>query len=805
MQLSIHHSIRSLFITAFLLLAGISDVSAQKPAFVIDGKGRVDNAVPHVGKKHIFRGTFEPGFPDTADFSKANEDARAAHRVKLIKHIEVTLKKFDSVEYFRLGYNEIWTTASVDKFRADLVLIDSQLKKSVYNQQLTRSSNLWILDSVLAQIFNGEPGISVDTTASSEELYRATVKQVLYSNLFLTSYYNATIAANGNAEIKELDSARFYTDAEKLKKLYEPFTKLNVLIKDTMDAMDLLALYEMDAQFDTTFDKTYQYALLKKPIVQQWMWFNEGKPLFNPMDVIAKRTSIAAQSTKGATLYNAYVDSLISRQINRDTVPRFEQFDDLVRRIKTGDSIYGKTGAKTVPDAADIEKLSTTSEVVNEIRIPRYVKDDRFSGVYVHQFSSDNELVVKSYEPIPTDHKYVIAVHNTPKGVKSVLHKADHDTIADVSPFQEEMDSIATRVGSAVSIALPGLEAITGVISKFPKSVTNYAADISTYTLPNIGSNTQKAMSYITPNSTYSVRNYFWVAFASLVLPDYDYPFLNKNEKDAMLNATKTKFSPLVESASDVTNEQIFKDAAKHYDSLFKELLRTTVQPRLVKETRKDSTMLKMVLNASQITSLEVPELEPREETTSRYYSTIHRTEMPELAGSLHYQVLQVAKDTVTIHEFKYKTGRRHRVTVGAGLAFSNAVINEKTDAGGTITINKKEEPVHFMVSVHLYPFQKGLFLQDRRFIDTKKWLSRFNVMGGIAIPAPLKNLYLGAGYNFGPGLVVTGGYHFYQYTSYAVKNDQIEHESVSFERTPFVAVSIDPATIVKLFNIFNN
>jgi hypothetical protein len=96
--------------------------------------------------------------------------------------------------------------------------------------------------------------------------------------------------------------------------------------------------------------------------------------------------------------------------------------------------------------------------------------------------------------------------------------------------------------------------------------------------------------------------------------------------------------------------------------------------------------------------------------------------------------------------------------------------------------------------------------MQDPNFFYNKRYcaLSRVNIFAAVSIPKPLENFYTGLGYDVGPGLRITAGVDFYKYTNYHIVNGKIASQSTYYKPAfPFVAVGIDPVSLVNALNIF--
>jgi len=115
-------------------------------------------------------------------------------------------------------------------------------------------------------------------------------------------------------------------------------------------------------------------------------------------------------------------------------------------------------------------------------------------------------------------------------------------------------------------------------------------------------------------------------------------------------------------------------------------------------------------------------------------------------------------------------------------------------------SLANETQQFRMVLGLHTY-FGKGLFLQDNHFSIK---LPRWSVFTGVGIPKPLDNFYLGAGVDLVPGLKLVTGAHFYKYTKYTFRNDQLLDKVNTYKLAgPFVSLNIDPPSFLKAIGLF--
>ena len=74
----------------------------------------------------------------------------------------------------------------------------------------------------------------------------------------------------------------------------------------------------------------------------------------------------------------------------------------------------------------------------------------------------------------------------------------------------------------------------------------------------------------------------------------------------------------------------------------------------------------------------------------------------------------------------------------------------------------------------------------------------------GVGIPDPLGNVYFGISGDLLPGLKLTTGAHIVKNNKYLIQNNRIIEETLRYQfGGPFIALQIDPASLINVLNIF--
>jgi len=170
-----------------------------------------------------------------------------------------------------------------------------------------------------------------------------------------------------------------------------------------------------------------------------------------------------------------------------------------------------------------------------------------------------------------------------------------------------------------------------------------------------------------------------------------------------------------------------------------------------------------------------------------------------------------VVTDTKTKAEIKrkdsYKTAPAHwiRGSLGIGYVFESFRRSDAAVSNGAITVTPDEDQVRLIMGLHFYPYPI-LLADDRNIFNMKGWKqvrTRLSLFAGVSYPKPLYNLHAGVSVDIWTGVQVTGGAHFYRYTSYKVINNQLVDQSSKYvSNGGFVSLTIEPVTFAKLIGL---
>lgn len=235
----------------------------------------------------------------------------------------------------------------------------------------------------------------------------------------------------------------------------------------------------------------------------------------------------------------------------------------------------------------------------------------------------------------------------------------------------------------------------------------------------------------------------------------------------------------------------------------------------LIKKLREDNLYLGISIQLADTASLPPHRVKPLLDTDPVWHTELAATTLSDSTKTYVYKLQDVppkgsTDEPVSFASFSYKTGKRHIIQFSAGLAYSFRPVRttELNTTGGQLTYSTTDTRFRVFAGVNIYPLRKGVFLQDKTFTglrtgNPRNFQSRLNVQLAVGIPRPLDNVYLGLGYDLGPGIRLNSGVHLHGYTAYEVANNRVLTQGTTYDAVPYLAVGIDPVTFVKSLVFF--
>lgn len=762
-----------------------------------------------------------------------------------IKQLMDSMKEInsDAVEFYTTFYNDPDRSSITDTF----TILANKLEVSIdhhtpYAITFLPTSIYYPLDTEICKIQERQY-VAVDTVAETDLwTYQVRIKDP--AKLFLLNYYNQIKKSKDNSIIEK---NRHISDLKKLSDDgSDKAAKIQALLENKhLTADQLIELYNYNDEKPIAIE-SYFIA----PWFRQFMWLTGGKFTTVPLGFT---------DDKGLFIYPPKLD--------KDNEERYKLFLEAANKKYLHDSNdvnkyklaildnYSKKDLFT--DSTDIKKLISANrkaqneflnivDLITKIHVPVSNAGQLSQYRFYSAFDSSQKNKQTNLKPMTVDDVVIVTINNIPSGSRANLSKKSSTPIKDISPATEGLNTVISTLGQTITGANGIVGILTGPLSalnatpKYVNDVVNRNRDRDGDGVPDdqdacpdvrglsrfhgcpdtdgIGipdSNSKEEMEHTKKTMTSKC----WKDIKAKVQIDQVAVYEKLHKGIAIITPKREieeayfkktfEQDPIFSNGSLTCEELKEKISSLYIDHLINETIAPsilkTIRPKLEKKVKNLNYMARILATSSA----PLPGgLKPTGNTEPDYHSEIISTDLIDSATKWKYEVQRISgKDTLKLGTINYKTGKRYRLQASIGLTYTFQEVSQNTvsDANGKITINTVKEQYGVAAAVHFYPFGKGLFLQDASFFGTGHNIAgRINIMAGIDFRKIPDNVYLGVGYDLGPGIRINTGVRLYKYNNYEVKNNQIVNTQLSYKAAfPFIYLGIDPVAFVNAINIF--
>ena len=158
-------------------------------------------------------------------------------------------------------------------------------------------------------------------------------------------------------------------------------------------------------------------------------------------------------------------------------------------------------------------------------------------------------------------------------------------------------------------------------------------------------------------------------------------------------------------------------------------------------------------------------------------------------------------KEVESKHPFagSFSHYKRKYVQLYAGVNVSLTSVNKVVIDEEATSIDPiiESQPLQATAGLKIYPF--GSVIEDNRFLAASRY--RFHIVGGMSIPKPFDNLYVGLGYDIIPGLSMHCNVQFFKTKEYIISNGAVESSRNIYKPAINVGIGVDATLFVKAFN----
>lgn len=707
------------------------------------------------------------------ELKKSSDELLKNYRKTVMAKIEETVKVLeDTSAYIRTFYTDLWGGNFLAQYKNDL----DSIQKALTGNNLIDVNKLHFLKQLAgalnSHLLGGNQFVyDLDTTTNSIDL----IAHEKF-NQFVLDYYEKSVV-----DFPLLTAEHHISLTARLRHYIVLADTLLRGFRDLKEGYNPRLYRKMDTFSSTLRQWMEERGGLKSYVkgnwFKNWLWFRGGILKFNPLDFTTDellRNEPAFDVIKSVK-FDTYINEVIERYIKLDTFgTRINDYKKILAQQGTGNTVFSfKNRLDSIQQVNDAfnKKILVTKRTLNKVKIPAAGSFFTFSatGALVND-SKESDALVATLKDGQTK---TMVLHNIPAGAKGVLSEKS-SFLLDRSLFQQGMDDVFGQIGELAKL-VSTLSGYTGLLDQFlPKSFPKPTA---------INSDGQ---SLISSNCS------LWNKMENSILTrgtDVDTIFF-RQAFEALQRSTGTDCPP--------ANK--LPEALNAYYKLLDEY-RDTMYARLQKDSADMKVLTQIFLNSS----MPVKKLTPRPEKEPAFYSSILTTKAIDSTKKQTVTILAVkGKDSTEVHKFSYNVGKRKYVQLSAGLAYTFTPFSqtEATAENGGITIKNKAQQYRLVAGLSVYP--GGLVSVRNEFISPANWKERLHLFIGVGIPRPLDNIYLGPGWDFGPGLRLVGGWHIIRQNQYEIINNVITEERRQYKSGGlFVSLQIDPVSLIKLFDAF--
>lgn len=743
-------------------------------------------------------------------------------------------------------YRILWGSPYFSDVCTDLLAIRAKLERGSYKQDIAPNRPYYDLDVLISALYQ-KKDYYTPLTLSDKTQCTFTLKRTDPLGDLLVTYYNQKMKNLKNQLIvsnnKLGDMEKMADESRLIMDKCNQYLSTSYLNGTTWS--DLNELYNFAVAKDTRLQEYFRC-----PWFGQWIWYTAGKLTTTPLGFTGDdqiRISMQDLDKEKMLMFEKYVSHENELFNNADSI-----IDVTVYKKAVLDN-WGKGKALFLDSVTYKEHLADNKkkredflgykEYVCNITVP-YKEKKPLSHYLV--YSSDDVASagkVKKLNPVTNNDDVVVTVCNIPNGNSAAMVKKAADDIDDTPPVAVEFAD-ATKT---LSSALNSLTGIQGAIIAFldnqnrqrdqqvvqlqkasvipppvplppppPPPAMQEEKHIALFKdtdndgIPDIHENMKShhQLTEVQINDIIGQVNNYHLA----LLREFESDFPGVKAEIEKIKFENSRIKALIIAHRGLPYEILLEDVQSAYrKSIIQGELAQIISPFAKEKIRSKRENIAEALTIIREQQPPIEKLEAKEKKEPAFHNEIMIAENMEKAKEMKYDIVTLSstkKDTVKLKTITFKTAKRHfiQASVGITYSFSSARVNKVTTDKGNVTITTKEEQYGVAAMLHIYPLSGGVFLQDKSFCG-HNWTNikgRMNITAGIDFRKVPDNVYLGVGYDFGPGIRVSTGAHFYKYTKYELINNQIADQGDIYKVAfPYIYLGIDPIVLVNTLNIF--
>lgn len=716
-------------------------------------------------------------FDNLKDIDKENKiKARSVllEKVKEARRIIVSTRYKQAAHLF---YMRLWDNDSIHILsyldHISETLHDGKISKKPSDQEKNFNDvfNKYLSDDIISSFY-----IKVNETTNSIEFYQ---RDLL--NSFLIDFINLIFISAGNTTKTSLHKEKYVESTYGLleqkkefdnqyKIVFERYKNMNQFDSTFYDS--IIQLHNLFESHNSEFSKAIK--LLKDNMFIDFFWLNGGNIRFNPFDITTEK--LIRLKPDYNLLAKPYSDSIFNFPLSPILETRYDSIASLLS--------YNDTSAYKTDQLLNSVLFSNDSSFYFNLSNQTEIK-----------FSNESKTLDDS---LRVGQKKHILLHNIPFSKTPGISEQEK-FYDDKSPFQIGFDTVVAQFGELgkLYIKFTSFAPILDFIGKQNLTAPNHKIQFN-----KISNGVNLDSSIDNTKSIPPVKSLKLKPFTFSYSKDSD------NFNDVLILALKSR------SVFDKTIfDQIFHEKItfgnvhnklKVYEKLINEYF-SRITNQAINQLRLDSFYLASVIDIYNKSTAPQFAVNKIIDTNALYFTKLLETKPSKKAITKDITVFSFnKKDTSVIQKFTYDVHQYYRVKFSAGIAYTVTPFNQSvaTESNGSISVVNDIRLYRFLVGVHYYFLGKGLFNQSNKFLNPL--CERLSLYLGVGIPDPLGNVYFGISGDLLPGLKLTTGAHIVKNNKYLIQNNRIIEETLRYQfGGPFIALQIDPASLINVLNIF--
>jgi hypothetical protein len=565
------------------------------------------------------------------------------------------------------------------------------------------------------------------------------------------------------------------------------------------DSVDIDSIKALNTTLESFFNSNQFVDNLKCNVFKNWIWYNEGFLLSNPMFLEDEE--------------NLYPE---------------KEWNISSEELKNIVDLKNKNIQKT-------KDLLVSSQLLNKVIIPNI--EDEKNNIELWNFDAANEYYIDDFETkkknFTEDKNVIVCIHNVPKD-KIVDIKTSTSSISlnnsYINALKSSVDSassllsLTNGIGTALSTFITSNKGESNKVKKNIEVIptdfipTENQADpsfkfVKLQALSNSENEPPRNFNFYekSKNNRKKISNIIvsvggekfelsknYIQDKKAIVKKLN--FLNENELTSFLKEDNSK-------KFTYSNEKLLKEQINELqDAVIKfhnEMLANEKKLAIDELQNYYYTLAYLVTMPTR--DLPIQNLKADTNETPLYRTVIQLLEM-NAGNKVKLTIKEISTDksgdTNTVFQNSIKVGKKIKLDISAGIGYTWREYENKVNKSGTLDFTNKNDRVHGVAGLHFYPC--GINKMEEEFVWKSGFKNRTSIFVGFDFLKPLENLYPGVSIDIVPGFKIINGVHLYKHTKYHIENNTIIDQYSALRCAGlYTSINIDASIFSKIISTF--